>query len=422
MRVGVIVAAGLAVIALSVFAAPLQAGPYEGKNFRGRIAYSADGNHNDEDDWAASPMSLAIFYAMGLKDKVVHFDYNSILPKTDKKWEQIHATSVLGAGERYGFPKSIFHDSQKDLAGAVESIRKAIDASSANDPLYYIVAGPMEVAYMGIQKSDPAKRKFVYIISHSRWNDGFSPRYSFTHTKRSVIPLGIHWVQIADQNRLLSTSPYGRPAKEEEWLPWHWMRDASDPRVRFLWDRMRASTRADCSDAGMAYFLVTGDEAGDPLKLQKLLIAKEMPTPVAARQSVRIEAENFRTLENYELEFKDDREVSHRINVKLNGAKGKIQTPFAEPFSASGRFDVEVRYLDEKDGKSRYALSVNGVRKGEPWVASSDTEGWKTHVIPNLDVKTGDEIAVEVERDGSEAGKLDYVQLTRAGASPRAAF
>jgi len=395
-----------------------QSRPFAGKNFNGRIAYTADGNHNDQDDWAASPMALGIFASAGLKGKLVHFDYNSILPKTDPEWERIHAASVLGAAERFGYPMSIFHDDQKDLAGSVESIRKAIDASSAENPLYFIVAGPMEIAYMAIQKSNPEKRKYVYIISHSRWNDGFSPRYSFRYNKRSVIPLGIHWVQIADQNRLLSTSPYGREAKDEEWIPWHWMRDAQDPRVRFLWDRMRVSTRGDCSDAGMAYFLATGDEEGDPVKLRKLLVDRQVPEPVAARRSVRIEAENFQTLENYELEFRDDPKVSHRINIKLTAGKGRIKTPFYELFSEdSADYNVDVRYLDEKDGHSRLALYVNGALQGEPWQASSDDDTWKIHHIANLKIKTGDEIAVEVEKNGGESCKLDYIELTRVHSS-----
>ena len=29
--------------------------PFDGASFKGRIAWSADGNYNDEDDWAASP-------------------------------------------------------------------------------------------------------------------------------------------------------------------------------------------------------------------------------------------------------------------------------------------------------------------------------------------------------------------------------
>src|SRR6185436_6072 len=36
-------------------------GPFDGRNFKGRIAWSSDGNFNDEDEWAASPVALAIF-------------------------------------------------------------------------------------------------------------------------------------------------------------------------------------------------------------------------------------------------------------------------------------------------------------------------------------------------------------------------
>src|SRR5262249_2357932 len=142
----------------------------------------------------------------------------------------------------------------------------------------------MEVPVLGIRKSDPAKRQYVYCISHSRWNDGYSRKYTFTHTKRSVIDMGVHWVQIGDQNRLLSTSPYGRPALAEQWRPYHWMRDSRDAKVRFLWDRLVVSTRPDPSDAGMAYFLVTGDEQADPAKLERLLARHNVPAPLERRE------------------------------------------------------------------------------------------------------------------------------------------
>jgi hypothetical protein len=70
-----------------------------------------------------------------------------------------------------------------------------------------VIAGPTEVPYLGIQKSDPASRQFVYCISHSRWNDGFASQYKFSFTKRSVIEQDVHWVQIRDPNPLLSLSP-----------------------------------------------------------------------------------------------------------------------------------------------------------------------------------------------------------------------
>src|SRR5262245_22143498 len=86
------------------------AGPFDGKNFRGRIAYSSDGNHNDPDDWASSPIVLALFGEFGVKEKLVHFDYNSILTNTHAEWEKTNGEGVLGAAERYRYDKRRFHD------------------------------------------------------------------------------------------------------------------------------------------------------------------------------------------------------------------------------------------------------------------------------------------------------------------------
>ena len=390
-------------------------GPFDGQTFKGRIAYSADGNYNDEDDWGASPVALAIFAQFGVKDKLVHFDYNCILPKTDPKWEKIHQTSVLGAARRYGYSKSLFYDCQKDRDGAIENIKNAINESSADNPLYFILAGPMEVPYLGIQKSDPAKRQFVYCISHSRWNDGYTTQDGnlMTHNKRDVIPQGIKWVQITDQNQFLSTSRYGSPAKSQDWQPWYWMRDSDDPNVRFLWERLLAVTRADCSDSGMAYFLMTGDERSEISKLRKLLDDNIVPAPTDPREYIRIEAENFLKLENYDLEHRNDRKVSHRINLKLASmTTGRIRTRFEQPYTANkALYNVDIRYLDEKDGRCRLSLFLNGRQNGSSWYASKDNDQWTTHTIEDVTISAGDEIMVEVQGDAGEYGKLDYVQL-----------
>src|SRR5262249_56087718 len=105
-----------------------EGGPYDGGKFKGRIAWSADGNHNDPDDWAASPIALAIFAESGLKDRLVHFDYNCILPETNPDWEKIHAESVLGTASRYGYESSKFFDCRKDLEGAAPPLACQINA------------------------------------------------------------------------------------------------------------------------------------------------------------------------------------------------------------------------------------------------------------------------------------------------------
>jgi hypothetical protein len=387
-------------------------GPYVAGKFRGRIAYSADGNHNDPDDWAASPVALAILAQGGLRDRLVHFDYNCILPQTDQEWEKTHAQSVLGAQEHYGYDKALFHDCRQNLESAVASIAKAIDDSSAESPLYFIVAGPMEVPVLGIRKSQPDKRQHVYCISHSRWNDGFAAKYKFTHTKRSVIDLGVNWVQIRDQNRLLSKSPYGQPGPAESWRAYHWMRDSRDARVRFLWERMQVSTRPDPSDAGMAWFLLTGDEEADPEKLRRLLDEAIVPQHVTPRANIRLEAENFRKLAGFALEDRNDRDASHRLGVHLGEADaGSIETRFDEPFAAEGRYDVEVRYFDRQNQTSEFRLLINGAAHGEPWRSPGTGGGWTSHTQSGVNLRRGDAIAIQAT---GGAARLDYVQLNAA--------
>jgi hypothetical protein len=128
--------------------------PFDGKNVKGRIAYSGDGNHNDEDDWAASPVALAIFAEFGVKDKLVHFDYNSILPETNPEWEKQHETSVLGAAERYGYRKSTFQ-----TAG-----RMWMQFSPDGSKIGIAISGPAEAS-----RRSGSQRFFVFLRVLASW-------------------------------------------------------------------------------------------------------------------------------------------------------------------------------------------------------------------------------------------------------------
>jgi hypothetical protein len=191
-------------------------------------------------------------------------------------------------------------------------------------------------------------------------------RYSFKNTKRDVIALGINWIQIRDQNARLAFSRFGRPALQEDFEPYFWMRDPQDPKVQFLWERIVVSTRPDPSDLGMAYFLITGDQEADLVKYTRLLDEQVVPRPIHFRQKVRIDAENFRTLNGYELEI-TDREASHCAVIKPTGQQegGRVRATFRQPYAAPrGRYDVDVRYFDEKGRRARFALIVKGAARG----------------------------------------------------------
>jgi hypothetical protein len=160
---------------ICAFAVPALARPYEAGKFQSRIAWSADGNHNDPDDWAASPVALAIFAEAGLKDRLVHFDYNCILSETDTDWEKKHADSVLGAARHYGYDQARFFDCRKNLDGALASLVQVINASSATDPLYFIIAGPMEVPYAR-SKSRTRRSGSLCIASRTAVGTTVTPR------------------------------------------------------------------------------------------------------------------------------------------------------------------------------------------------------------------------------------------------------
>ena len=118
-------------------------GPFAGGLFQGRIAYSADGNNRDRDDLFASAVSIAMFKAFNVTDKVVHFDYNSILGEDNPEYLKIHEESVRGAAKRFGLPSEVIFNDSTQLDAAVNSIKKAVNASSATDPLFFVIAGPI---------------------------------------------------------------------------------------------------------------------------------------------------------------------------------------------------------------------------------------------------------------------------------------
>jgi hypothetical protein len=409
-----------AVLALGLAAGAQGAGPYVDGTFRGRIAYSADGNHNDPDDWAASPMVLAILAECGLRERLVHFHYNCILPQTDPRWEAIHAQSVLEAADHWGYDRKRFFDCRQALDAAVRDLAAAIDASTADDPLYLIIAGPVEVPLQALQRAGPAQREHVYCISHSRWNDGYARRYSFRFTKRAVIELGVPWVQIQDQNARLSTSPYGQPARPEHWMPWHWLRDSPDPKLQFLWQRMEVSTRPDPSDAGMAYFLATGDETADPEKLRRLLAEHQRPVPLAARSVIRLEAENFRVLEGWQIDSDAPREVSHRLHLvrQADRPTAHAMTRLREPYMADRAvYDLVVRYgqagKPAEPGGSPWELTIEDPHAGRQvhrWSPPDAAEGWISHTLPGVTLSQGATLKLTTT---APAARWDYLELRR---------
>jgi hypothetical protein len=214
-----------------------------------RIAYSADGNKHDADDWHASVLALAMIAESGQKHRLVHFDYNNHLGNSDWRMARTHRNNVLGAVRTYGYPAGRFFDVQSNLKGAVSSIARAVNQSSAGNRLYLICAGPMEVCYRGIALAQDAKERYVTVVSHSWWNENHNDTSQLNRRWRDIQrDFRVQTVQIADQN---DTAFRSHPNA------WDWLKHQRNG--KWVHQAVARNTSAgDASDAGMAYYVLKG--------------------------------------------------------------------------------------------------------------------------------------------------------------------
>jgi lysophospholipase L1-like esterase len=219
----------------------------------GRIALSSDGNQHDEDDWASSAMGLAILAHRNLQPNVVHYDYNNHIWDSAVQHRQNMIASVMGAGERFGFDTSRFYDDTvpDQLTAGVENLTAEINRSGPGDELWLVLAGPMETAWMALDAADPQARQSVKCLSHGEWNETHGQTDHGGHSYDDLIDLGCQRVQIPDQNSNLG---------ETSMSDWDYLR-GGDADMEWLYSRIALHGDGDVSDAGMDYYVITGEES-----------------------------------------------------------------------------------------------------------------------------------------------------------------
>ena len=270
---------------------------YQGK---GRIAISTDGNQHDRDDYGATPTYLAFIAAGGLQDKLVHFQFSNHIwdsrtgigkDKDDKEDSRpIMREGAYKAGEYFGFDTSRFFEVNADVDAATHDLEKHINASSSDDPLYILCGGPMETVYRAVAAAHEEKRQYVRLVSHSAWNDKHGqciegqPRggrdcHPGSHQKDHILALpGVNpeqWIHIQNQNYDtdvnigLNTARIEGKTLDEKWAYWDFMLNSCHRGIRFTRKQMYFNRWSpDISDAGMAYYLLTGDEVANPRKTE----------------------------------------------------------------------------------------------------------------------------------------------------------
>ncbi|WP_199271671.1 hypothetical protein [Paraglaciecola sp. L3A3] len=266
-----------------------------------RIAISADGNNQpdvmhfwttaDPDDWGATPAALAIIAKANKKNQLVHFSYNNFMnspPHTTAINEM--AVGVEGAIQNWGYDSNKFFDVSEDYQKALNDLVRVLQVSTKEDPLFFIHMGPSEFFYRAVQQVIKLGKieslAHVYVISHSGYNDNHlrrgDPKFDKKpvpasqkhHTLTEAIALSgnrIQYKKIIDQNAKWDANQLWH--SEHDWSVWLWMKEHKDETVRWIYQRMKRHPNgvADFSDAGMVYFLLTGDENGSPKKFEQFI-------------------------------------------------------------------------------------------------------------------------------------------------------
>ena len=261
---------------------------------KGRIVMSSDGNEHDHDDWAATPLSLALLSAAGLQDKLVLYTFSNHIWGSSKDhpssksglnaYEHMRLSALEG-GKQFGFDKTRFICAVDNAEVAYNSIRDAINESTSENPLIIIEAGPMQVVGEGISRSDIKKRQFVSVISHSEWNNKHGDEHSGWTFKRIIDefsnPAGgnLKCIQIADQNGGKNYDGLNAPFEKFDWIKSSKFRN--NPAYKkgswdWLYTRIETCIKEDgknfdASDAGMIVYLLTGIDKTDPVMARKIM-------------------------------------------------------------------------------------------------------------------------------------------------------
>ncbi|WP_282116630.1 hypothetical protein [Cellulophaga baltica] len=253
-----------------------------------RIAVSFDGNSatdnqykwptGDPDDWGALVASCAIMAKLELQDKLVHCSYNNFIdaPAGPDNENQLKI-SADGCIERWNFEKDVFFDVTTQLKEAKVNLATEMGKSTAKDPLYFLHAGLSEFLYQVIEEviaqGNIEALNHVYLLSHSNFNED-EIRRDYHHTWNDVQELcgnRIKYKKIQDQND--KKNPENLWHSMDDFSVWYWMRDHKDKNIRWMYTRIQAHSlgHADISDCGLFYYLLTGDDNGNPQKFKNFI-------------------------------------------------------------------------------------------------------------------------------------------------------
>ncbi|MEH0152742.1 RICIN domain-containing protein [Limibacter armeniacum] len=247
-----------------------------------RVALSHDGNAHDRDDIPAAVATMALVKKaedQGIL-QLVHYhinchswsDHDQEITNQRTKQE-----TAMAEGKALWYPNSnVFYNARSATSATITHLKNQINASTASDPLYIIAAGPFEVIYQALAAATQAGRDNTIIISHSNWNENHDDDGANSHDWAETDPFikAANFVKIVDQNFCedsnVATGFRRTSGNGNSYADFDWMIGTEYQIIR---DKMVLVNRADISDAGMVYYLITNDEYGGPVKMENFLLS-----------------------------------------------------------------------------------------------------------------------------------------------------
>ncbi len=247
---------------------------------KGRIAIVADGNSPDPDDLGGTAISIALLRSAGLEDRLVHYSHSCDLVRDDRisekaEKERHHLMQVacdMTARRWGGFEQLTFYDALWQKEETINDLAWAINASTADDPLWIIEAGEPDIIGMALKKTPKEKHQYVKVVTHHPANDNAGDYYTW----QQILDFGIEEVRIPDQNINLKV----------DIEQWDWAKNHQDPRIRLIWTIGNLAEidnivnfqkgKWDCSDAGMILYWITGANVNNGLKAGSVDVVKNL--------------------------------------------------------------------------------------------------------------------------------------------------
>lgn len=379
-----------------------------------RVAYSADGNDHDTDDWLASPWSLALLRSSGVDDKLVFFEYNNHVWGTRGSFDEIQNGNITGLVSRWGgFPNTNFYNVETQETAAKNKLRDEINASSASNQLIIIAAGPLETIGRAVEAATASKRQYVTMVSHSDWNNEHANRFHNSKYSLDYIRnLGINYKRVNDMNGDSDDGYTEFGLKRKTAVMENRLKNHPDDRVKWLWTARKMPEYElpsyqkgyyDYSDAGMTWWLITGalnggDERVTPQKTMELL---EFYLG-GGNTSCGVTLNGINDFDNLNIggglvpAYKDNDRSAIAVNsVEYETEWAGAKTNFT---GTSGTYDITLTTLTEIDGESSYRLRVGGNLVGTYKNPESNTDyAPSTKTWTGVSVNDGDVVQVECQ-------------------------